>query len=439
MESDAKIQEVSIDDVMVKDRVRSDLGDIDNLIASVRDYGIIQPIVLVEFRDKNDANHYYGEIRLVAGGRRLEALRRLGVKTLEHSKHFVWRDEVDPLRLRAMELEENLKRKELTWQEVVNGKKLLLETMQSIHGVAESGGRTREELRSGESQGFGVRKLAAMLGESPASTSRDIQIAQIIEKVPFLGLAESKGIAFRKATSIAAYAHLLDNKKSTVKDFALYEGDFRDFVDTIATESVDLILTDLPYGSNANEQHRLVGKTMTSFDDSHDAAVALLPDVAKQSYRLLRPNRFAVFFFGFAIYRPLVDNLLAVGFKVNTIPAVWVKNSAYSENPHMFYSNAYEPILVAMKGTPLLIRQGQPNVLQFGQVSRTEKIHLAQKPVELLQRIIEDMTLAGATVADLMCGSGSTGEAALKLKRRAILFEKSPASCNITRARLEAL
>lgn len=96
MESDAKIQEVSIDDVMVKDRVRSDLGDIDNLIASVRDYGIIQPIVLVEFRDKNDANHYYGEIRLVAGGRRLEALRRLGVKTLEHSKHFVWRDEVDP-------------------------------------------------------------------------------------------------------------------------------------------------------------------------------------------------------------------------------------------------------------------------------------------------------------------------------------------------------
>ena len=428
---------VNIDEVVVKDRVRADLGDIDSLTASIRDYGVIQPIVLVDFPSGDD--NFLGQTRLVAGGRRLAALKRLGVKQLIHSTHFVWRDEVDPLRLRAMELEENLKRKELTWQEVVGGKKLLLETMQSIHGVAEAGGRTREELRTGQSDGFGVRKLAAMLGESPASTSRDIQIAQIIEKVPSLATAESKGIAFRKASSIAAYAHLLGNKNPTPKDFSLYEGDFRDSMCLIADESMDLILTDLPYGSGASEQHRLVGKTMTSFDDSHENAVSLLPDVAKHSFRMLRNDRFAVFFFGFAIYRPLVDNLLSVGFKVNTIPAVWVKNSAYSENPHMFYSNAYEPILVAMKGTPLLIRQGQSNVLQFGQVGRGEKMHLAQKPVEMLERIILDMTVTGASVCDLMCGSGSTGEAALKNKRRAILFEKNPASCNITRARLEAL
>jgi len=49
------------------------------------------------------------------------------------------------------------------------------------------------------------------------------------------------------------------------------------------------------------------------------------------------------------------------------------------------------------------------------------------------------MCTEGATVVDLMAGSGSTGVAALKNKRRAILFELEENNCTLIESRLGAL
>src|SRR5437899_12221794 len=117
------MDEININDVVVRDRVRKDMGSIDELANSIKAVGLIQPIVLTRARE------------LIAGERRLRALRELGVKHLVHAIHFVYNDEVDPLRLKGMEVEENLKRKNLSWQEEILAKQRLLEIMQEIHGV----------------------------------------------------------------------------------------------------------------------------------------------------------------------------------------------------------------------------------------------------------------------------------------------------------------
>lgn len=62
---------VQIDTIKVGERHRRDLGDIDSLAESIATIGLINPITID--RDFN----------LVAGGRRLEALRRLGEKSVE--------------------------------------------------------------------------------------------------------------------------------------------------------------------------------------------------------------------------------------------------------------------------------------------------------------------------------------------------------------------
>lgn len=94
--------QIPIEDVVVKKRVREDLGDISRLMESMRAYGLMNPIVI-------NSTH-----ELIAGERRLESARRLGWKTIE--AHIVDRDsQVDQL---EMELDENIHRRNLTAMEL---------------------------------------------------------------------------------------------------------------------------------------------------------------------------------------------------------------------------------------------------------------------------------------------------------------------------------
>ena len=64
---------ISIDDIIVSDRVRTDVQNIGSLAESMQKNGLMNPIVIT---DKN---------KLVAGFRRLQAAKSLGWKTIEAS------------------------------------------------------------------------------------------------------------------------------------------------------------------------------------------------------------------------------------------------------------------------------------------------------------------------------------------------------------------
>jgi len=53
------------------------------------------------------------------------------------------------------------------------------------------------------------------------------------------------------------------------------------------------------------------------------------------------------------------------------------------------------------------------------------KIHPAEKPSRLAEIMIKTSSNPGDTVVDFFAGSGSTGVAAMKLGRKALLIEKS--------------
>ena len=62
-----------------------------------------------------------------------------------------------------------------------------------------------------------------------------------------------------------------------------------------------------------------------------------------------------------------------------------------------------------------------PSVLNFKHDS--DKIHGAQKPVDLIEMLINGFTNENDTVVDLFGGSGSTGIACDNTKRNGICFE----------------
>ena len=61
-----------------------------------------------------------------------------------------------------------------------------------------------------------------------------------------------------------------------------------------------------------------------------------------------------------------------------------------------------------------------------------------QKPERLLDRIVRASSRPGATVADLMCGSGTTLVAAARLGRRFVGADASPLAIETTKKRLAA-
>jgi site-specific DNA-methyltransferase (adenine-specific) len=75
--------------------------------------------------------------------------------------------------------------------------------------------------------------------------------------------------------------------------------------------------------------------------------------------------------------------------------------------------------------------------LIVGFVGRREKTgHPSQKPVAVFEKLILMTTAEGDLVFDPMCGSGTTGDAVLKLGRRAILSDISEDYTRIAESRL---
>ena len=75
------------------------------------------------------------------------------------------------------------------------------------------------------------------------------------------------------------------------------------------------------------------------------------------------------------------------------------------------------------------------NVLAFPTVQRT--IHPTQKPVELCEYFIKTYTRPGEVVADICAGSGTTAVAAMNTSRRFICFENAPSIYTIAAQRIE--
>ena len=100
---------IPISSIKVKRRVRKDLGNLEELKASLRTYGLLNPITI---------NSRY---ELIAGERRLTAAKELGWTNI----HANIVDNLTEIEQLEMEIEENNQRKEFTDEELLEGYKRL--------------------------------------------------------------------------------------------------------------------------------------------------------------------------------------------------------------------------------------------------------------------------------------------------------------------------
>lgn len=242
-----------------------------------------------------------------------------------------------------------------------------------------------------------------------------------------------------------------------MKKYKLYKGECIELMKNIPNESIDLIICDLPYGTTSCKWDNIIP----------------FKDLWEQYNRIIKPNGAIVLFSA----QPFTTKLIHSNLKNYRYSWYWVKNkvTGYTFAKHQPMRKV-EDINVFYKNKPLYIPQGlrkldKPkikkrknkissndkiykeeslskehvveytgypnNLLFFNKESKT--VHPTQKPVDLLMYLINTYTNKNYTnvVLDNCMGSGSTGEACAKLKRKFIGIEMDEEYFKIAKGRIE--
>lgn len=227
-------------------------------------------------------------------------------------------------------------------------------------------------------------------------------------------------------------------------------GDCIEFMKEMNDKSVDMILTDPPYGTTKNSWDKRVPLDL----------------MWEQFNRVIKPNGAIVIF----AQMPYGAELICSNRKMFRYELIWEKTSAAGFlNANRMPLRAHENILVFYKSLPTYnpqFMQGNPyksmsgaRTTNYGSYARTETInggtryprdvikmsrdsnntHPTQKPVALCEYLIRTYTNEGDTVLDPFMGSGSTGVAAINTGRDFVGIELDKKYYELAKQRLTTM
>lgn len=187
--------------------------------------------------------------------------------------------------------------------------------------------------------------------------------------------------------------------------------------------SVDLIVTDPPYGI---EYESNGGPRSADADIRQRTKVigdgAVDPQWFRACFRALKENTAAYFFSCFDSFTDFRSGIIDAGFTVKTT-LIWNKGNCGMGDLTGDYGNQTELCLYAVKGRRSLSGSRDRNILEFQRPCDAARIHPTQKPTDMLRYLIRKSSEKGQLVMDPFSGSGSTGVAALMEGRDFIGYE----------------
>ena len=235
--------------------------------------------------------------------------------------------------------------------------------------------------------------------------------------------------------------------------YQLYHGDCLEVMPTLESESVDMILCDLPYGTTA----------------CHWDSVIPFEPLWAQYKRLIKPKG-AIVLFG---SQPFTSALVMSNIEWFKYCWVWEKRAAVGFlDANRKPMKDHEDIAVFANGQTIYNPQGLSNCMvkssrkngktkkggTYGSVAdvtywatvgnypksilsfqrlTSNQLHPTQKPADLLAYLVRTYTNEGETVLDNTMGSGSTIVAATQEGRRAIGIEQDAGYFQIAQKRCE--
>lgn len=208
----------------------------------------------------------------------------------------------------------------------------------------------------------------------------------------------------------------------------LKNGDCLELMKDIPDGSVDLVITDPPYGIAFKSNHR-----KEKYNEiKNDKTLEWLEKYVGECFRILKDNTAVYFFCSFHNVDVFKQNIERK-FKIKNI-LIWEKNNTSMGDLKGSYAPKYEMIIFAHKGRKLLNGYRYADIIKAKKTGN--KHHPTEKPVDLLELIIKNSSDENEVVFDGFMGSGSTGVACVNTGRRFIGIELDPGYFEIAEKRI---
>jgi DNA modification methylase len=448
------MRQIPITEILIKperQRQEFDPQALQELVSSIEENGLMHPPVL-----RSEAGRWV----LVAGERRLKAVSQIWELggSFRHDNQqvevgcipFTNIGELSHLQAEEAELDENLKRKDLTWQEhaaaVARLHKLRVAQRVEENYVADSLG---EPVKLAHTVADTALELTGRRdGDYQAQTRKEILVSRHLDN-PLVAKAKSADEAFKILKRQEESAKNVELAKTVGATFnadlhQLININCLEFMAAVADApeagKFDVILTDPPYGMGADNFGDAGGKLTGiehHYDDSYESWKELMTRWTDLSFKVAKAQAHAYVFCDIDMFHELKALMQKAGWYVFRTPLINHKtNSGRVPLPDQGPRRQYEIILYAIKGKKQTTHI-YPDVIS---TSADENFsHGAQKPVALYQNLLQRSVRPGDRVLDSFAGSGTIFEAANGFKCAATGLELNPEYYGMCLARLKRL
>jgi len=403
--------------IIPPDRQRKELKPekVKELSQSIAERGLINPITLEK------------DGRLLAGLNRLEACRLLGWTHIDAT----FFEELDDFEREAIELEENTKRSDLTWQETVDATERL------------------HRLMSAKNPDWTAKQTAEKIGMDPSVVAKRLLVANEMKANPRIANAQqfsvARGLAQRadERRKAAEIEEIIGGPvtEAAAVDASIVNTEFETWAENYHGPRFNFLHCDFPYGVNLDKSAQMNAEAKGIYADSPDVYWNLLEVLAKHWGRIMQESCHVIFWFSMDYYEEtrlfLQDRL---GLVVNPKPLSWVKSDGAGilPDPSRGPRQVTETAFFAYGGDRKIISAVANGVAL--PTARTNKLHISEKPVAMLHHFFRMVVDENTVLLDPTCGSGSALRTAESLGARYVLgLERDPSHAEVaTKALLQA-
>lgn len=323
------------------------------------------------------------------------------------------------------ELDENVARVDLTWQDRTQAL-ADLHAMRTASNPKQTITDTAAEVMS--------RNLTQ--STHPIAVAREItQAVHIAEHLDNDKIANARNPAeaasliykLEEEKVLAALARRkLSAMPRTELTIDIRHGDMLEVLPRLPSDTVDLILGDPPYGIGAGGKgFRARTVHHHNYEDTPENARKIAMCALTEGFRICKQRANILIFCDIDMFPWLKEVSANMGWSPFRRPLIWKKSESEGMAPWGGQGPRIttEFIFFATKGQRGM-HVSPVDVFDVKRVPRRERLHAAEKPVELLSKLIGCTTLPGETVLDFCCGSGSTMVACKETKRMGIGIER---------------
>lgn len=381
------------------ERQRRELKGIEELAASIARIGLIHPPVIE--RD--------GTLR--TGERRFTAVKSLGWSHIP----IQFADELTGAEAQALELEENISRVDIEWQE-------------ECLAIAKY-----HSLRASETEGWTDASTADALGYAQRTITEKLRVAKElvggnarITEAPKYSVA--RGIAQRSAARAEASTLITASIGGIVaetihvpeRQAPLLNEDFHEWSSAYTGPKFNFIHCDFPYGVGADSHDQGQAAALGGYADSPDVYWELVRTLNTSMVNVVADSAHLMFWFSMDYYAETLRLLASMGWSVNPFPLVWFKNdnTGILPDPSRGPRRVYETAFLASRGDRPIVR-AKSNV--FAHPGKDKSIHMSEKPVPMLRHFMEMFVDEYSRVLDPTAGSANALKAATGLGAPTVL------------------